>query len=65
MYQRTEAYGYEQKAIRDVQEGKDPPHVIRDPAQIRFPNIIIYMGVLPTSAEWRDHRKLLKAEVRA
>ena len=54
-----------QKAIRDVQEGKDPPHVIRDPAQNRFPNIIIYVGVLPTSVEWKDHCKLLEAEVRA
>jgi len=54
-----------QKAIKDVQEGKDPPHVIRDPAQNRFPNIIIYVGVLPTSVEWKDHCKLLEAEVRA
>ena len=54
-----------QRAIKDVQEGKDPPHVIRDPAQNQFPNIIIYVGVLPNSVPWKDHCKLLEAEIRA
>jgi len=53
------------KAIRDVEEGKDPPHVIRDPKQNRFPSMIIYVGVVPNSVGWKDQCKLLEKEARA
>ena len=50
------------KAIGDVQAGKDPPHVIRDPARNRFPHMIIYAGVVAKSVDWRVHLKQLQAE---
>jgi hypothetical protein len=54
-----------QKALKDVEEGKDPPHVIRDPKLNRFPNIIIYVGIVPNSVDWKEQCKLLEAEARA
>lgn len=53
------------KAIRDVQEGKDPPHVIRDPAQNHLPNMIIYIGMVPRETDWKEYTRQLEAEVRA
>ena len=40
------------RAIRDVQEGREPPHVLRDEAASRFD---IYVGAteLPSSENWR------------
>lgn len=54
-----------QKAVKDVQDGQDPPHVIRDAKRNRFPNLIIYVGVVPKSMGWKEQCKLLEAEVRA
>jgi hypothetical protein len=54
-----------QKAIRDVQEGKEPPHVIRNPAQNRFPSMIIYVGVVPREIGWKEYCRQLEAEVPA
>ncbi len=54
-----------QKAIKDIQEGKDPPHVIRDPKLNRFPNMIIYVGVVPKTIGWKEQCKLLEAEIKA
>ncbi len=54
-----------QKAIKDVQNGQDPPHVIREANQNRFPNLLIYVGVVPNSMDWKKQCKLLEAEVRA
>jgi hypothetical protein len=53
-----------QQAIRDVQEGRDPPHVIRDPKLNRFPNMIIHVDVVPSSTDWKEYCKKLEAESR-
>jgi hypothetical protein len=50
------------KAIKDVQEGKDPPHVIRDPEKNRFPGMIIWDGVIPSSMDWKELCRQLEAE---
>ena len=50
------------KAIRDVQEGVDPPHVIRDPEANRFPHIVATFGVVPSATRWQDHLEQLVAE---
>jgi phenylpropionate dioxygenase-like ring-hydroxylating dioxygenase large terminal subunit len=42
------------QAVRDVQAGREPPHVIRDPAANSFPHLFVRRDlVLPKSAEWR------------
>ena len=42
------------RAVRDVQAGRKPPHVVRDPAANVFPHIVVRRDmVLPATAEWR------------
>jgi hypothetical protein len=50
------------KAIKDVQGGKDPPHVIRDPKKNRFPGMIVWDGVVPSSMDWKELCRKLEAE---
>ena len=45
------------KAISDVQEGKDPMHVIRDPEANHFPFLGAIDPVAPSSFEWRQEWK--------
>jgi len=45
------------RAIQDVEEGRDPPHVERDAAANEFPDILARDDLLPRSEEWRDHWK--------
>ena len=52
------------KAIRDVQGGSDPPHVIRDTEANRFPEIVATYGVIPSATPWQDHLDQLVAEGR-
>jgi phthalate 4,5-dioxygenase len=42
-------------AIKDVQEGRDPPGVVRDPAQNRFPRIATTYGIIPSDVDWKAH----------
>lgn len=52
------------KAIKDVQEGRDPAHVIRDPKLNRFPHMVVYSAVVPASTSWKDYCEQLVAEAR-
>jgi hypothetical protein len=45
------------KAIRDVQEGKDPPHVIRDPGRNHFPHLLAMTEAIPASEDWKEYIK--------
>lgn len=45
------------RAIRQVQAGNDPPHVIRNPEQKRMSHLVSLQEVIPNSADWRDHWK--------
>ena len=44
-------------AIRDVQEGKDPLHVVRDPSKNRFNHLVAMTEVIPAGKDWKDHLK--------
>ena len=41
------------RAIRDVQEGHEAPHVVRDPAANRFDHLRSANGVMPSSTDWK------------
>ena len=41
------------RAIRDVQEGHEAPHVVRDPAHKCFTHLQCAHAVVPSSADWR------------
>jgi hypothetical protein len=45
------------RAIADVQEGRDPPNVVRDPALNRQPNIVVVNDLIPSSTDWRSYLK--------
>jgi len=40
-------------AVRDLAEGKDPPHVLHDPREADFSRLRSLKGVLPADADWR------------
>jgi phenylpropionate dioxygenase-like ring-hydroxylating dioxygenase large terminal subunit len=43
-------------AIRDVQEGHDPPHVIRDPSQNHLEHLFVRNDVLlPSDVDWHNY----------
>jgi hypothetical protein len=41
-------------AVRDLTEGKEPPHIVRDPRQNDFSRLRSLKGVLPADADWRQ-----------
>ena len=47
------------KVIKDVQEGKEPPHIIRNPAANDFSRLRARKGIVPSGESWR---KLLESE---
>jgi phthalate 4,5-dioxygenase len=49
-------------AIKDVQEGRDPPGVVRDPVQNRFPRIATTYGIIPSDVDWKTHCDQLARE---
>jgi hypothetical protein len=53
------------KAIRDLQEGKDPLHVIRSVNENRHPHFTVISDMIPAGADWREYTKNLEAEARA
>lgn len=54
-----------EKAIRDVQEGRDPPHVIREPSQNRLPHLLVLSDMIPNAADWKEYTKGVEAQARA
>lgn len=53
------------KAIRDVQEGREPPHVIREPRENRFPNLLVVSDMIANVSDWKEYTKNLEMEARA
>jgi phthalate 4,5-dioxygenase len=41
-------------AVKTLQEGKDPPHIVRDAAKNYFPHIDCFAYLLPDEARWRE-----------
>jgi hypothetical protein len=44
------------KAIRDLQEGREPKNVVRDPKKIHF-RIVSTSEFVPTEKNWKDYVK--------
>ncbi len=53
------------KAIQDVQEGKDPQHVVRDQKNNRFPRMVVMSQSVPVSTDWKAYTRKIEEEVRA
>jgi len=45
------------KAIRDLQTGREAPHVIRNAKENRFPDLTVISEVIANEGDWRTHWK--------
>jgi phenylpropionate dioxygenase-like ring-hydroxylating dioxygenase large terminal subunit len=54
-----------EKAIKDVQAGQEPPHVMRDPALNRFPHLQVISDLVPGNVDVKQHTRSVEAEARA
>jgi phthalate 4,5-dioxygenase len=54
-----------EKAIRDVQEGREPPHIIRESSKNRFPHLLVVSDMVSHAGDWKGYTKNLEAEARA
>jgi phthalate 4,5-dioxygenase oxygenase subunit len=43
------------RAIEDVQEGREPPHVFRDPAANRLDHLVVKAEALPSTTDWHTY----------
>ena len=49
-------------AMKDVQEGRDPQHVIRDPKATHFPHLVVISEVIDSSVDWKEYVKKLAGD---
>jgi len=49
-------------AIKAVQEGREPQHVIRDPKNNRFPHMVVISRSVPNSTDWKEFTRKAEAE---
>jgi phenylpropionate dioxygenase-like ring-hydroxylating dioxygenase large terminal subunit len=54
-----------EKAVKDVQAGREPPHVIRAPEENRFPHLLVVSDMISDDSDWKEHTKTLETEARA
>ena len=52
-------------AIKDIQEGREALHVIRDPKKNRFPHMVVISQSVPVFTDWKEYTRKVEAEVRA
>jgi hypothetical protein len=48
--------------VNEFQNGKEPPHIVRDPARNNFPHVDTLAQTIPENVHWRDHFKHLVKE---
>jgi len=53
-----------EKAIRDIQAGGEPPHVIRNPAQNDLSNLLVISDLLTGVNDWKGYTRGLENEAR-
>ena len=49
------------KAIHDVREGREPPHILREPSAAHAPKILVLSELIPADANPREYRERLGA----
>jgi len=53
-----------EKAINDIREGREAPHVVRTASENRFPHLLVLSDMIPND-DWKGYTKNLEAEARA
>jgi hypothetical protein len=46
-------------AVKELEQGKEPPHLVRDTRQNWFPHIDCFAYLLPRNVTWRQHFEYL------
>jgi hypothetical protein len=54
-----------ERAIKDVQGGKEPAHVMRNTADNRFPHFLVISDMIRSDDDWKEYAKFREAEARA
>ncbi|HEX9442678.1 MAG TPA: Rieske 2Fe-2S domain-containing protein [Candidatus Binatia bacterium] len=54
-----------EKAIQDIQEGREPPNVVREPAKNRYPHLQVISDLLPGDTDIRQHTRKAEDEAKA
>ncbi|MGH7766810.1 MAG: hypothetical protein ACREQP_05100, partial [Candidatus Binatia bacterium] len=49
-------------AIKDVEEGREPRNVIRDPKLNRFPHLVVLSEVVPAATDCKQYMKKVESE---
>ena len=52
------------KALKEVCEGREAPHVIREPKLNQFPEVVVIGEVVPSANNWRDYCNKERAGIR-
>jgi hypothetical protein len=48
------------KAIHDVREGREPPHILREPSAAHAPKILVLSELIPADANPREFLRSLE-----
>ena len=53
-----------EKAIRDIQEGREPPHVIRTPEQNNLSHLLVISDLVSGVSDWKSYTRAMEQEAR-
>jgi hypothetical protein len=53
-----------EKAIRDVQEGREPPHVLRQPGQNNLSHLLVISDLISGVSDWKGYTRAMEQEAR-
>ncbi len=53
------------KAIQDMQQGREPPHVVRHSKLNHFPHLVVISEVTSSAVDWREYTRRVEAEAPA
>src|SRR5262245_51308074 len=53
-----------ERAIRDIGEGREPPHVIKTVSENRFPHFLVVSDMISSTSDWKEYAKNLETEAR-
>ena len=52
------------KAIRDIQEGREPPHVMRKPEQNNLAHLLVISDLVEGVSDWKGYTRAMEKEAR-
>ena len=53
-----------EKAIRDIQDGREPPHVIRSPKQNNLSHLLVISDLVSGVSDWKGYTRAMEQEAR-